>query len=123
MSKIFAVFLSFALLFWGAGGVFASSPKTTTYNPLALVRGKAKKSRSRTGARVRKKRQPRTGARSAPVYPNSELNQIEKAQLLAGHSDDEIKLALALRFLELWTTDELQAELAARAARKKQTGQ
>lgn len=134
MFKFLTVFLALALLFSGAEAVPAKPINPTGYNSLALVREKAKKSRSRTGARTRKKAAPRTGARTpnsdwerairtgargVVVYPNSELNPIEKAQLLAGHSDAEIRLALAIRFLELWTDEELQAEIAARAARKK----
>lgn len=128
------VILCFLICFSGAEGGFVKHGNKSTSTPLALVRGKAKKHHSRTGARKRKKQRPRTGprnpnlewekairtgARGVAVYPNSELNQIEKAQLLAGHSDAEIRLALAVRFLEIWTSEELQAEMAARAVRAK----
>ena len=134
MARFSIVILCFLLCFSGAEGGFVKYGNKSTSTPLALVRGKAKKHRSRTGARKRKNRPSRTGARNpnlewekalrdgalgVVIYPNSQLNQIEKAQLLAGYSDAEIRTALAVRFLEIWTSEELQAELAARAARAK----
>ena len=138
MVRFSIVILCFLLTFSDAKADFVKHRNESSSVALALVRGKAKKRGSRTGARTRKK-QPsrtgargggtiansdwekaiRTGARGVVVYPNSILNPIEKAQLLAGHTDDEIRLALAVRLLELWTDEELQAELAARAARIK----
>lgn len=134
MARFSIVILCFLLCFSGAEGGFVKYGNKSTSAPLALVRGKAKKHHPRTSARKRKKRPSRTGARNPDfewekairtgargvvVYPNSELNQIEKAQLLAGYSDAEIRTALAVRLLQIWTSEELQAELAARAARAK----
>lgn len=138
MLRFSIAILCFLLCFSDAKADFVKHRNESASAPLALVRGKVKKRGSRTGARTRKKQASRTGARAGAttvnsdwekvirtgasgvvVYPNSILNPIEKAQLLAGHTDDEIRLALAVRLLELWTDEELQAELAARAARIK----
>lgn len=55
-----------------------------------------------------------------PRVDASAPNLIEKAQLLASYSDAEIQTALTCRFLEIWSPEELRAELAARPIRRKQ---
>ncbi|MBL8186600.1 MAG: hypothetical protein JNK38_01260 [Acidobacteria bacterium] len=56
----------------------------------------------------------------APARPADQPNEIERAQLLAAIPDDQIRLALAIRFLGLWSNTELEAELARRIVRRKQ---
>ena len=56
----------------------------------------------------------------AQAQPASQpLNEIERAQLLAAIPDDRIRLALDIRFLELWPEIELEAELARRTVMRK----
>ena len=55
----------------------------------------------------------------APAKPAGQPNEIERAQLLAAIPDDRIRLALDIRFLELWPEIELEAELARRTVMRK----
>lgn len=64
----------------------------------------------------RRKRKPRP---KAAVRQSETINPIEKAQLLASFDDDRIRAALDIRFLSMWSEEELRAELAAREVRRR----
>lgn len=64
----------------------------------------------------RRKRKPKP---KAAVRQSETINPIEKAQLLASFDDDQIQTALNVRFLGLYSEEELRAELAAREVRRR----
>lgn len=61
------------------------------------------------------KPKPKAVARQSETPPNL----IEKAQLLADIDDEQIRIALNIRFLSMWSEEELRAELAAREIRRR----
>lgn len=64
----------------------------------------------------RRKRKPKP----KPAVKQSEtINPIEKAQLLASFDDERIRIALDVRFLSMWSEEELRAEIAAREVRRR----
>ena len=65
----------------------------------------------------RRKRKPKP----KPAVKQSETppNLIEKAQLLADIDDERIRIALDVRFLSMWSEEELRAEIAAREVRRR----
>lgn len=67
----------------------------------------------------RRKRKPKVRPKPAVRQSETQPNLIEKAQLLASFDDDQIRTALNVRFLGLYSEEELRAELAAREIRRR----